>query len=187
MEDGHLALVLQQEGQNQRHFGCISCEFHSIDAFESDSHVETRIREASCDVVLDGRMMGLIVVLEEVNAVILNWQVLELIPLRGLEALQALVVPELFAKELLSSILHLVLKLQFILSSHLHLYSLGSLLCLVVVALEVLVLPILLIILGGVFILHLFFFFLCNGFFLVGELESLDARKDVLVVVGFFL
>lgn len=127
--------------------------------------------------------MGLVVVLKEVNAVVLSRKVLEFIPLRGLEALQSLVVPELLAKDLLSSILHLIFKLEFVLASHLHLHSLGSLLRLVIIALEVFVLPVLLIILRGIFILHLFIYFL-GRFFLGRELESLDGGKDVLVVVS---
>lgn len=118
--------------------------------------------------------MGLIVVLEKVNAVVLDRQVLELIPLCSLEALQALIVPELLAKEFLSCILHLILKFQLIFASHLHLHSLGSLLCLVVVALEVIILPVLLIVFGGFLILHLFFNFL-RGFFFGSELKSLNA------------
>ena len=131
-------------------------------------------------------MLGLIVVLEEVDAVVLDWQVLQLVPLRSLEALQSLVVPELLAQQLLSRVLHLVLKLKLVLASHLHLHSLGTLLSLVVVALEVFLLPVLLVVLRLVLVLHLLLDFLCRLFF-GRELESLDGGEDVFVIVGFCL
>lgn len=45
----------------------------SINSFESDFHVESRIGKTSCNVVLDRSLLGLTVVLEEKYAVVLSW------------------------------------------------------------------------------------------------------------------
>jgi hypothetical protein len=69
-------------------------------------------------------------VLEEEDAVVFGGQVLQLVPLAGLEALQALVLPVLLPQMLLRCVLDFVLELQLVLPAHLHLYAFGTLLSL---------------------------------------------------------
>lgn len=68
--------------------------------------------------------------LEEEDAVVFRRQVLQFVPLTSLETLQALILPVLLTQLFLGGILNFVLELEFILTSHLHLYTFSSFFCL---------------------------------------------------------
>lgn len=86
--------------------------------------------------------MGLSVVLEKVDSVVLRGKVLQLVPLAGLETFQALVLSEFLSQQFLSSILDLVFELKLVFLPHVHLYPLSLLLSLVVSEILLFVFPI---------------------------------------------
>lgn len=87
-----------------------------------------------------------------------------MVPLAGLEVLQTLIISKLLPEHIIDSVLYLVLKLQFVLFSHLHLDSFLSLLLLV--AIELLDVDLLGLLLLQVFVLHVFVVLLVLLFFL---------------------
>jgi len=76
--------------------------------------------------------VGLCVVFEEEDSVVLGGEVLQFVPLAALETFKTLVLSEFLTQDLLSCILQLVFELQLVLFPHLHLHSLGLLFSLLV-------------------------------------------------------
>ena len=72
--------------------------------------------------------MGLLVVLEEEDAIVFLGEVLQLIPGTRLETLESLVLPKLLPHLFFCCVLDLVLELHLVIISHHHFYSLGLLL-----------------------------------------------------------
>lgn len=72
--------MLQQKRQNQRLLLDMLRHLLSRKPFYCDSDVESGVGEPSSKVVFECGLVGLVVMLEEVNAVVLAWEVLQLIP-----------------------------------------------------------------------------------------------------------
>lgn len=84
--------------------------------------------------------MGLIVMLEKKDSIILLRKILELIPLTCFKAFQPLILSKLLPKDLFCCILNFILKLKFLLFSHLHLHSLCFFFCLIIDLLNIFIL-----------------------------------------------
>lgn len=107
----HLALVFQQEGEQQG-----ACEQDRLkgglgQGFQGDGEEEAGIGEGAGKVLRLGGRVGFGIVLEGVYAVVLLGQVLELVPFACLEVLEPLAGTELLAQQLVGCVLDLVLEL----------------------------------------------------------------------------
>jgi hypothetical protein len=103
--------------------------------------------------------MGLVVVFEKKDSVVLAGKILKFVPLAGFEALQTLVLSVFLSQELLGSVLHFVLELQLVLFTNLHLESFGFLF-LFVFMVGLFLFPILLVLILDLLLSHLLFMFL---------------------------
>lgn len=80
MQHSHLSLMLQQKRKNQRQLLYLFSQFLNLKIFDSDPHIKSWIRKPSCYIILYSSMMGLAIMLEEVNTIVLSRKILKLIP-----------------------------------------------------------------------------------------------------------
>ncbi len=80
MQHSHLSLMLQQKRKNQRQLLNLFSQFLNLKIFDGDPHIKSWIRKPSCYIILYSSMMGLAIMLEEINTIVLSRKILKLIP-----------------------------------------------------------------------------------------------------------
>lgn len=112
-----------QKCQGQRESFQMSFKFTNWEVFNGDFDVKSRISKSLNFVLLKDILGSFLIVSEIINAIVLIWQILEMVPLTLFKTLQSLVILEFFSQILLCCVLNLIFKLKLVLLSHLHFNS----------------------------------------------------------------
>jgi len=134
VQNRHFLLVLQQKGKDQGQIAHV-LNLLSLQILDCDFDIKSRVGKTSSQVIFHSSLIGLVIVFEEEYAIVLRRQIFQFVPRAGFKTFKPLELSILVPQNILSSILHLILKFQLVLLPHMHLNPLLLLLQFVILIL----------------------------------------------------